>query len=375
MSPICTSNHKAPRSVCLFNSNRAWGGGEHWFLTHALLLAERGYRVSVVTHTFSVLGDRLSAHPHIHLLRLPIGNLSFLNPIMLRRLTAFFRNNGVDCVILALPSDLKCGGIAARLAGVRDVIFRRGLALPTRNTVMNRFLFRRVVTKLLCNSEHTRRMVLSENPDLIPFERTHVVFNGLDLAVFDAAPADPLVPKTGDGVVIGCAGRLTEQKGHVYLLEAAALLRKRGVNARILLAGSGELESSLRARVAELGLLDDIRLLGFVEDMKGFYASIDIFALPSLWEGFGYVLSEAMSMRLPVVAFDTSNIPEVVVAGETGLLAPARDVVAFADAMEALVLDPGLRFRFGLAGRTRVEQFFSLAKTSRALEDVLSCPL
>lgn len=53
---------------------------------------------------------------------------------MLRRLTAFFRNNGVDCVILALPSDLKCGGIAARLAGGRDVIFRRGLALPTRNT-------------------------------------------------------------------------------------------------------------------------------------------------------------------------------------------------------------------------------------------------
>ncbi len=375
MSLICTSNRVAPRSVCLFNSNRAWGGGEQWFLTHALLLAERGYRVSVVAHTFSVLGDRLSAYPHIRLLRLPIGNLSFLNVRMLRRLTVFFRDGGVDCVLLALPSDLKCGGIAARLAGVGDVIFRRGLALPTRNTALNRFLFRRVVTKLLCNSEHTRRMVLSENPDLIPYERTHVVFNGLDLAAFDAAPAVPLVPKSGDGVVIGCAGRLTEQKGHVYLLEAVALLRKRGVRARVLLAGSGELENSLRARVAELDLRDDVRLLGFVEDMKGFYASIDVLALPSLWEGFGYVLSEAMSMRLPVVAFDTSNIPEVVAAGETGLLAPERDVVAFADALETLIRDPGLRFRFGLAGRSRVEQFFSLAKTSRALEDVLSSPL
>ena len=375
MLAINTSNHVAPRSVCLFNSNRAWGGGEQWFLTHALLLAERGYRVSVVTHSSSVLGDRLAACSHIRQFRLNIGNLSFLNAPKLRRLAVFFKDNGVDCVILALPSDLKCGGLAARLAGVRDIIFRRGLALPTKNTLMNRFLFRRVVTKLLCNSEHTRRMVLSENPDLISYERTHVVFNGLDLAAFDATPADPLVLKSGNDVVIGCAGRLTEQKGHVYLLEAVALLRKRGINVRVLLAGSGELEESLRVRVHELGLQNSVRLLGFVENMKGFYASIDIFALPSLWEGFGYVLSEAMSMRLPVVAFDTSNIPEVVADGETGLLAPVRDVAAFADALEKLIRDPGLGFRFGLAGRTRVERFFSLAKTSRALEGVLSSPL
>jgi len=243
--------------------------------------------------------------------------------------------------------------------------------LPTRNTMMNRFLFRRVVTKLLCNSEHTRRMVLSENPRLIPYERTFVVFNGLDLAAFDSLPVNPLVPRQAVNVVIGCAGRLTEQKGHVYLLEAAALLRERGVNATFLLAGSGELEDSLRSRVAELDLDESVHLLGFVEDMKGFYASIDILALPSLWEGFGYVLSEAMSMRLPVVAFDTSNIPEVVVDGETGLLVPPRDVAAFANALETLIRDSGLRLRFGLAGRERVEHFFSLAKTTRALEDVL----
>jgi len=155
------------------------------------------------------------------------------------------------------------------------------------------------------------------------------------------------------------------------LLEAAALLRERGVNATFLLAGSGELEDSLRSRVAELGLDESVHLLGFVEDMKGFYASIDILALPSLWEGFGYVLSEAMSMRLPVVAFDTSNIPEVVVDGKTGLLVPPRDVTAFANALENLVRDSELRLRFGLAGRERVEHFFSLAKTTRVLEDVL----
>jgi glycosyltransferase involved in cell wall biosynthesis len=359
------------RSICLFNTNRAWGGGEQWFFTHALLLAERGWRVCAVTHVSSVLGDRLAAFPNINLLRIPVGNLSFLNPFMVSRLALFFRKNEVRRVILALPSDLKCGGIAARMAGVGDVIFRRGLALPTRDSLLNRFLFGRVVTKLLCNSEHTRSMVLSANTNLIAADRTFVVYNGMDLPAFDALPGQPLVPKSPRTVTIGCAGRLTEQKGHEYLIEATALLRQRGIDVNVLLAGTGELERELRTRVARLGLDDCFRFLGFVEDMKRFYASVDIFALPSLWEGFGYVLSEAMSMRLPVVAFDASNIPEIVAHGESGLLVPERDVVAFADALETLAQDDALRVRMGLDGRQRVESNFTLAKTFHELEKVL----
>lgn len=365
-------DHRMNRSICLFNSNRAWGGGEQWYYVHALLLAERGWRVSVVTHVSSVLGDRLGRHPQISLLRLPIGNLSFINPLVLARLVNFFRSNAVQTLITALPSDLKVGGFAARLAGVRDIVYRRGLAVPTRNTVLNRFLFRWVLTKLLCNSEHTRRMVLSSNENLIALERTFVVYNGLDVPAFDALPGDPLVSKHARRVVVGCAGRLTQQKGHVFLLEAVAMLRDRGVEVTVLLAGTGELERDLRARAKHHGLENCFHFLGFVEEMKSFYASIDIFALPSLWEGFGYVLSEAMTMRLPIVAFDTSNIPEVVVHGETGLLVPERNIGAFADALESLIRDPELRMRMGQAGRKRVESSFTLAKTVHELEEVLS---
>ena len=359
------------RSLCLFNSNRAWGGGEQWFHTHALLLARRGWRVCAVTNAPSELGERLSSEPSIPLLRLPLGNLSFLNPAVLRRLGGFFRHNAVDTVILALPSDVKAGGLAAKLAGVRRIVFRRGIALPTRNTFLNRLYFQHVLTNLLCNSEHTRRMVLAENPDLIPLERTAVVHNGLDLPAFDALSAEPLVPRTPGRVVIGCAGRLTEQKGHVYLLKASALLRQRGLDVTVLLAGAGELERDLRARTTALGLDQNVRFLGFVKEMKRFYASIDILALPSLWEGFGYVLTEAMSMGLPVAAFDTSNIPEVVVHGETGLLSPVRDAEALTADLELLVRDPDLRHRMGAAGRRRVEERFTLERTILNLERLL----
>lgn len=115
-----------------------------------------------------------------------------------------------------------------------------------------------------------------------------------------------------------------------------------------------------------------MHFVGFVEEMKRFYSSIDIFALPSLWEGFGYVLTEAMSMCLPVVAFAVSNIPEVVIDRETGLLVPEGNVAGFADALEKLMLDSNLRTCLGLAGRARVEAHFTLAKTFEELEDVLS---
>jgi glycosyltransferase involved in cell wall biosynthesis len=214
-------------------------------------------------------------------------------------------------------------------------------------------------------------MVLSLNTSFIAAERTFVVYNGLDLPAFDALSGQPLIPRISCGTVIGCAGRMTAQKGQTYLLESVALLRQRGRDVTVLFAGTGELEQELRTRATMLGLDECVHFLGFVTEMKRFYASIDIFVLPSLWEGFGYVLTEAMSMRLPIVAFEVSNIPEVVVQGQTGLLVPQRDVVAFADAVEKLLRDETLRERMGRAGRHRVESCFTLAKTFHELETVL----
>ncbi|EPR42678.1 glycosyl transferase group 1 [Desulfovibrio sp. X2] len=359
------------RSICLFNSNRAWGGGEKWFFDHARLLSERGWTVSAVANVPSELGDRLERRGGIPLLRLPLGNTSFLNPAILLRLSAFFRAQGVEKVIFALPADMKAGGLAARLAGVPDIIFRRGIALPTRDTFFNRFLFRRVLTKLLCNSNDTKRMVLSKNPALIPQERIRVIPNGLDLAAFDAQPGKPLVPVEPGLVTIGAAGRLTKQKGHEYLLQAVAGLKGRGVPFRLLLAGSGELEQDLRRQADGLGISDVVRFLGFVEDIKGFYASLDVLACSSLWEGFGYTLVEAMAMRLPIASFGGSNIPEIVADGETGLLSPPRDATALAANLERLVLDQDLRAGMGEAGRRRLEALFTTERTLGELEGFL----
>lgn len=359
------------KSICFFNGNKPWGGGEKWNHEYARLLREKGYRVCAVCNAPSELGDRLEQERDIEVLRMGLGNLSFLNPVTREKLKRFFKKNRVDTVFTALPSDLKTGGIAARSAGVREVIFRRGIALPTRNTALNRYLFRHVITKLICNSEETRRQVLSANPDLIPRERTHILYNGFDVAAFDAQPDEPLVERKGDEIIIGNAARLTAQKGQALLIEAAAKLRERGRNIRVLIAGTGELEDELKAKAREYGVADVVEFLGFTDDIKGFNRSLDIFALPSLWEGFGYAMVEAMTARLPVVAFNANSMPEVVSDGETGLLATPGNATSLADKLDTLIADASLRKELGEAGRQRVIERFELNKTFEQFERIL----
>ena len=276
------------KTICFCNSNRPWGGGEKWHFDFALLTRDKGYAVFAVTNAESAMADKLEREPGITVLRRRIGNLSFLNPFTLWRLFRFFRDNGIQTVVMALPSDVKACGLAARLAGVREIVFRRGIGVPTRNTRLNRFLFRRVLTRLICNSENTRRTVLQNNPDLIPPGRTFLVHCGFDVAGFDALPAAPLVERRPGETLIGTAGRLTRQKGQRFLIEAARMLKDRGLNFRVLIAGEGELSAELKELAKRLDVEDRVLFLGFVSDMKGFHASLDIFALPSLWEGFCY---------------------------------------------------------------------------------------
>ncbi len=360
-----------PQSLCFFNTNGPWGGGEHWHFENALLARDKGYRVSVVAGKGSVLAQRLAGQPGIRLFTPGLGALAFLNPLALLRLRAFFRQEQVDAVLLCLPRDMKAGGMAAKLAGVPDIIYRRGIAVPVRNSFLNRQLFRRVLTKLIVNSEETRRCVLGNNAALMPPEHIHLIYNGFDVAAFDARQSAPLVARRPGELVIGTAGRLTLQKGQRLLIEAVALLRGQDAPPfRVLIAGSGELETELKAQARALGLEKQVEFLGFVTDMKAFHQSVDIFALPSLWEGFGFVLAEAMTMGLPVAAFNVSSIPEVVEPGVTGLLCPP-DAAALADNLLRLLRDENLRKTLGEQGRARVVQRFEVGKTFAALEACL----
>jgi glycosyltransferase involved in cell wall biosynthesis len=311
------------RTICFCNSNIPWGGGERWHFHAALGLARRGWRALLLCHPQSALHARASAYPAIRTVPFVIGRASFLNPLKGRALRGLFRREGVEAVIMNLPSDLKLAGPAAKSAGVRHVIYRRGSALPIRDSLLNRYLLRHVITRCIVNSRATLRQILVNNPAMLPEERVSILPNSVNIPAFDAALAGvagqpPLAPRRPGGLVIGNAGRLNRQKGQHLLLHLCAKTLERGVDVRLLLAGEGEREEELKALARSLGLADRVIFTGFLPDLSLFWRSIDVFALSSLWEGFGNVLIEAMLAERPVFAFSVSYIPELIFEGPEG---------------------------------------------------------
>jgi glycosyltransferase involved in cell wall biosynthesis len=364
-----TGEEKPLKTICFFNTCKSWGGGEKWHYEIATQLSV-DYQVRVAAFP----GSKLSMHAcgaGLAVAEFSIGTLSFLNPFKLWRLTRFFRRERISSVVLNLPSDLKAAGLAARLARVPQIVYRRGSAIPVRDTVLNRFLFRHVVTDIIANSAETKRTVLAHNPDLFPADRIRVIYNGIDLAAFDACPAFPVYVRRKGEVILGHAGRLSGEKNQKFLIDVVQELKSSGVKCTLLIAGKGPLESELRSYAASLGLVDEVVFLGFLHDIRSFMSTIDIFLLSSHWEGFGYVLVEAMAAAKPVVAFDSSSTPEVVEDQITGLLVSPGDRRAFAGAVRELVENCLWRKELGEKGRLRVEKVFDIRRTLAKVREFL----
>lgn len=358
------------RKICFFNSTKTWGGGEKWHYDIAARLHGTHGNVVVVAGKGSELGKRL-ATTDIPNHAVSIANLSFLNPFKIFRLVKLFRNERPDTLIMNLPADLKAAGIAARLAGIRRVVYRRGSAIPVRNSFLNRLLFRYLLDDIIANSEETARTLLSENRSLFPEEKIHVIYNGVDWGHFDALPHEPVYRPQQATVVLGNAGRLVPQKGQEILIQLAKRLTQRGVGFDILVAGEGKLRGELEQKARDAGVAGQLRFLGFVDNIPQFLHSIDIFLLPSHWEGFGYVIVEAMLCEKPVVAFRVSSNPEIVVNNETGFLVEPGDVESFAEKTELLINDAGLRQKMGQKARETAIERFSIQRTLTSLEQLL----
>lgn len=184
------------------------------------------------------------------------------------------------------------------------------------------------------------------------WHKVHVVHCGLDKA-FHSVHAVP-VPQAPR---LLCVGRLCEQKGQLLLVQAAALLKARGLAFEIVLAGDGEMRREVEAEIERLGLQAHFRITGWVSSaqVRDELLAARAMVLPSFAEGLPVVIMEAMALRRPVLSTYVAGIPELVLQGQTGWLFPAGDIEALADAMAACLTAPTSQLdAMGEAGRTRV---------------------
>jgi len=167
-------------------------------------------------------------------------------------------------------------------------------------------------------------------------------------------------------VVIGTMSRLEEQKGLIYLLEAFEIVSRRHPNIHLVIAGEGSQKHDIQNWI-ELRKIHNITLVGFQEPEK-FLPTIDVFAIPSLWEGLPMALLEAMSFGLPILATNAGGIPEVVEDGKEGFVVPRGSSFHLSNALERFVVDDNLRLRMSHESLAKSKLFYSERLTSRLRE-------
>jgi glycosyltransferase involved in cell wall biosynthesis len=277
-----------------------------------------------------------------------------LRPGMIFRLARLFRRWQVDVVHTHDDKPLLYASLAGRLARVpRHVHTKHGQSYTiTRRQITLVNWVARLTDRFVCVSEDSAR--LSVRQGVTP-RRVSTIWNGIDLGRFPFGG-----PKNGGPVVT--VARLNPEKDIDNLLRAATLAVRDDPGFRLEIAGNGPCLPALRLTAAELALGDHVRFLGEVRDVPGLLSRASLFVLPSLSEGVSLTLLEAMARGLPVVATRVGGNPEVVVEGETGLLVPARDPAALAEAMLRLRRDGATAQRLGTAGRRRVEAHFDIRR-------------
>ncbi len=354
-------------NYCFFNTVSAWGGGEKWHLEVASYLHEKGFNVLVVAAPNSALALKAKALG-IEVSFIKLSNLSFLNPLVINRIARLLKHYDVDNLIMNSPRDLKSAGIAAYLLKLPKVIFRRGSDIAIKNNILNRFLYQSVVHKVLVNSPATEASLNANNGQLVAKSKIKLIPNGIDFGKFLSEPFSPIYTKQAGELVLCTLGRLVPQKNHGFLIDVAEVLKRKQLRFKLLIGGSGPLEGELKKKAKTKGVAEHILFTGFIERPKDLYMSGDIFLLPSLWEGFGYVLAEAGLCSLPSIAFNISSNSQIIQDGITGTLVSEQNPLPFADAVIQLSEDKELRQELGVAANKFVKQSFDAERIFKEIE-------
>lgn len=261
--------------------------------------------------------------------------------------------------------------VGAKLGGIPHILSTNHL--PTLGFQGLNFIGRslgrvayRAIDKVVVESERNRDLAISHCS--LPPGKVHVIEYGIDIeqiALRSATKAN----RTTSKVAVGCVGRLVEQKGHRYLIEAISMLVRHGVPPlELLIAGEGPLRAELESQAERLGVGDAITFMGHQENIYEFLGAIDIFAMPSEFEGLPFALLEAMAAKKPIVAADVDGVQDAIMDGRNGLLVTPRDAAALAAALRSLIADRSKWRYLGDEASSTVKGRFGIDRMARETE-------
>jgi glycosyltransferase involved in cell wall biosynthesis len=347
-----------------------WGGNEKWFLRTCEGLARRGDEIDLVVRISESYRAHMRApEAHLRLHELPLRGDGDL--YSLARLIGYARK--ADLILASKERGFLLGGLAGKIAGV-PVVLRHGVVRELRDKLSDRLRYGILPSGFIVNAAEIRD-VWQRRPWMRD-KTIHVMYNGVD------APG-PLESETRkrlrwelgvgpDTLLLMGVGRLAADKRWNWFIDATADLSDRGHDVTSVVFGKGKMQETFEARIAERGVEDRFRLLGFRPDVEDWVGAADILVHPSELEGLPNVVLEAMGRAVPAVSTRAGGISEIITSGDQALLCDVDDYDGFVDGIERLVRDPSLRERLGASGLSYVREHHGWEPMVDLVEPILT---
>ncbi|MDP2209678.1 MAG: glycosyltransferase family 4 protein [Bacteroidota bacterium] len=363
--------------VLLLIDEAAIGGGQN----HVLLLAggidKNKFDVIVACEPKGYLVDELHK---INIQTVSIILKNHFNPLTLLKMIELLKNVKPDVLHTHGGTPGFWGRVASKFYKVPAVVHTfHGIHYLTKPMNMKKWIFKMIDRYLKIFTDYTICVAEADlkkglKSKVMNADASGVVRNGIDIKYFERKAiwreGRELLNIPADATVVGTIGRLHEQKGYEYLIDAAKHLIEENKSMCFLIVGEGELRANLERQVSSLHIRDNVIFAGARTDIPKIMTLFDLFVLPSLWEGLPLVLLEAMVSRVPIVASAVDGVMEIIEHNQEGILIPPKNSQAIKNGINILLNDKEFATNLTINAYKKVTADFSSQKMVSDIEDI-----
>lgn len=352
--------------VLHISTEKNWRGGENQLLNLLKGLSERQIKNYVVVRPGTPMIERFSPHARVH----PLKMSNDLDIYAAWKIAQICRDESIGIVHAHTARGHSLGLLAKKLLKTTHptltfkLIVHRRVLPKEKLTFFERLKYQSPsVDRYICVSKAVAVGLAASG---VQEQKIRIVYSAVDATRFAKSDElrklfrdENLIPP--DMTVVSAIAAVETQKGSGVLIEAWKALSHSCPKAKLFVVGQGNLLDDLKANIAKANLSSDVIFTGFRDDIPKIMAGSDVVVLPTLWEGLGTVLIEALLAGSSVIGSNVGGVPEIIIDGKTGLLVTPGDPASLRQALERMIHDRDLRKNLAIAGREHVLKNFSLA--------------
>ena len=361
--------------ILILNASAIYGGGEYYCLQLANELYNKGYTIIVGSNNNSPLFQKcISSGISTNHIDFPEKGTKGLRENV-KRIRQVIKEHNINIVHTNTNYDRTAGAFAARGTAAKHVTSLHSLESISHNIthyIRNRFF----TDHFIADGKKIRNLVIKKNK--IPETKVSIIYNGInpDEMKHDEVLRAKIRREFGikdNEIIIGNVGRMVRFKGQKYLLSALKIILENFADVKLMITGDGELMNSFKEQASSLGINDKIIFTGFRDDLRAVYSAFDIYVQPSI-EGGGELLPfsvlYAMAQKLPVIATNTGDIPQMVIDSKTGFVTGEKSPIQISNKCLELINDSKKRQSFGQKGYELLNEKFTLGKMVNETEKI-----